>query len=98
MSDDQAKAQADAFKQEGNTAYKSRNFEQAEKAYKQAWEAYPKDITYLNNLAGNPTPSLELETSIATMSGGGEDQTGGEQNGSARQCTAGKRGRRGSRE
>ncbi|GAA5977430.1 hypothetical protein JCM11641_000960 [Rhodosporidiobolus odoratus] len=48
---DPAKSQADSLKQQGNDAYKQRNFEQAESLYKQAWDAYPKDITYLNNLA-----------------------------------------------
>ncbi|GAA5833454.1 hypothetical protein JCM11251_003499 [Rhodosporidiobolus azoricus] len=49
--DHQLKQQADTFKQQGNDLYKQRKFEDAEKAYKQAWETYPKDITYLNNLA-----------------------------------------------
>lgn len=44
-------AQALALKTEGNTLYKARNFDEAAAKYQQAYELH-KDITYLNNLAG----------------------------------------------
>ncbi|GAA6003908.1 Hsp90 cochaperone STI1 [Rhodotorula paludigena] len=50
--DDSAlRAQADQLKQQGNDAYKQRNFDHARELYQKAWDTYPKDITYLNNLA-----------------------------------------------
>jgi stress-induced-phosphoprotein 1 len=51
MSTDEQKAQADALKAQGNEHYKARRFDDAKKAYQEAWETH-KDITYLNNLAG----------------------------------------------
>ena len=41
----------DKLKQDGNAAYKSRDFEAAAKLYEQAWEAN-HDVVYLNNLSG----------------------------------------------
>lgn len=45
------KVAGDAFKAQGNDAYKARNFDDAISFYEKAWESN-KDITYLNNLAG----------------------------------------------
>lgn len=50
MSDDN-KAAALKVKEEGNTAYKKRDFTTAIAKYQEAWELH-KDITFLNNLAG----------------------------------------------
>jgi stress-induced-phosphoprotein 1 len=50
--DVQAKKDADALKAKGNTAYKSRQFEEAIEHYSKAWELYPKDVAYLTNLSG----------------------------------------------
>lgn len=47
-----AKKTADEAKAAGNAAYKSRKFEEAIGHYQTAWSTYPKDITYLTNLAG----------------------------------------------
>lgn len=41
-------------KEAGNAAYKARDFQTAIGHYTQAWELH-KDITYLNNLAGERT-------------------------------------------
>lgn len=57
MSDEAAKAQSVALKEQGNAAYKLRNFDQAEKLYQQAHEVY-QDPTYLNNLAGRSASSF----------------------------------------
>ena len=46
------KKQAEDLKQKGNVEYKARRFEQAIELYNQAWELYPKDITFLTNLSG----------------------------------------------
>jgi hypothetical protein len=50
--DEQLKQQADDLKLQGTAHYKKREFDEAAKLYQQAWDTYPKDITYLNNLAG----------------------------------------------
>ena len=50
--DAKAKQQAEAAKKRGADAYKARNLAEAQKAFSEAWELWPKDITYLNNLAG----------------------------------------------
>lgn len=51
MSSEDAVAQSLKLKEAGNAAYKSRDFDTAIAKYKEAWEQH-KDITYLNNLAG----------------------------------------------
>lgn len=60
-----AKKQADEEKQEGNTLYKARKFDEAISKYNKAWELY-KDITYLNNRAAAEFEKGEYETTIAT--------------------------------
>lgn len=45
-----AKKDAEAAKKAGSEAYKKRDFDEAEKQYLKAWEAWPKDITFLTNL------------------------------------------------
>lgn len=57
MSSDDAQAQALKAKEAGNVAYKSRDFETAMTKYKEAWELH-KDITFLNNLAGETSECL----------------------------------------
>ena len=47
-----AKAQALKEKQLGSEAYKTRNFAAAEAHFSKAWDTWPKDITFLTNLAG----------------------------------------------
>lgn len=48
----QAKASALTEKDLGNAAYKKRDFAQAEEHFTKAWDLWPKDITFLTNLAG----------------------------------------------
>lgn len=50
--DAEAKATANEAKAAGNASYKARKFEEAVGHYERAWTAYPKDITFLTNLAG----------------------------------------------
>ncbi|GAA6009841.1 hypothetical protein JCM10207_002128 [Rhodosporidiobolus poonsookiae] len=67
MSDDQQlKQQADQLKTEANALYKERKFDDAEAKYKQAWDTYPKDITYLNNLAAVYFEKGEYQKAIET--------------------------------
>lgn len=47
-----AKGEAEALKQAGNVAYKSRQFDEAIAKYEAAWAKWPKDISFLTNLAG----------------------------------------------
>ena len=52
--DDDAKAKAAALeeKTKGNAAYKARDFATAATHFEKAWDAWPKDITFLTNLSG----------------------------------------------
>lgn len=49
-----AKAKADATKEKqlGSDAYKQRDFVAAATHFSKAWDTWPKDITFLTNLAG----------------------------------------------
>lgn len=49
---DEEKAAALAEKAKGNDSYKKRDFDSAIASFKKAWELWPKDITFLTNLAG----------------------------------------------
>ena len=46
------KEEAEAIKKQGNEAYKARRFEEAIEFYEKAWSTWPKDISFLTNLAG----------------------------------------------
>ncbi|KAE9383323.1 hypothetical protein BT96DRAFT_1009354, partial [Gymnopus androsaceus JB14] len=46
----QAKKKAEALNQAGSDAYRRKEFEQAAKNYQQAWDTWPKGITFLTNL------------------------------------------------
>ena len=47
-----AKKEAEAEKKLGADAYKTRDFDNAIAHFQKAWDIYPKDITFLTNLAG----------------------------------------------
>jgi stress-induced-phosphoprotein 1 len=49
---DEEKKAALAEKAKGNDSYKKRDFDGAIASFKKAWELWPKDITFLTNLAG----------------------------------------------
>lgn len=49
--DAKEKKEANELKQQGNTAYKARKFDEAIELYQKAWDTYPKDVTYLLNLS-----------------------------------------------
>ncbi|GAA5940908.1 hypothetical protein JCM3775_006845 [Rhodotorula graminis] len=66
MSDDAAQhAQADQLKQQGNDAYKKRDFANAKDLYQQAWDTF-QDITYLNNLAAVHFEEGDFDKAIET--------------------------------
>lgn len=50
--DAKAKTDAEASKKLGNETYKARKFDEAIEHYQKAWEVWPKDISFLTNLAG----------------------------------------------
>lgn len=50
--DAEEKQKAVAAKARGAEAYKQRDFETAIKAFEEAWETWPQDVTFLTNLAG----------------------------------------------
>jgi hypothetical protein len=52
--DEEAQAKAAALKEKdfGNAAYKKREFPQAAAHFTKAWDLWPKDMTFLTNLAG----------------------------------------------
>jgi stress-induced-phosphoprotein 1 len=49
--EDNQKRKAADLKAQGTAAYKSRSFDDAVEAFQAAWDAYPKDVTFLTNLA-----------------------------------------------
>merc|ERR1712032_1383146 len=58
------KKEADAFKDKGNTAYKSKQFEEAIGFYKQALEVLPDEITYYNNMAAVQMEMKDFEDAL----------------------------------
>ncbi len=56
--DEIAKKKALALKSEGSEAYKKRDFEGAIQKFKEAWEVWQGDVTFLTNLAGEFTPCM----------------------------------------
>lgn len=47
-----AKKEAEEAKKAGSEAYKQRNFGEAAVHFQKAWDAWPKDVTFLTNLGG----------------------------------------------
>jgi len=47
-----ARKEAEAEKKLGSEAYKKRDFETAAAHFSKAWDAWPKDLTFLTNLGG----------------------------------------------
>lgn len=50
--DAEVKKEADEEKKKGAAAYKARDLDTAIVHFQKAWDVYPKDITFLTNLAG----------------------------------------------
>lgn len=76
-SDANAEKEAGEEKVKGNAAYKARKFDEAIQHYSKAWELYPKDVTFLTNLSGEPKVSFpsfaalrlhELTGQLSTLS------------------------------
>lgn len=61
-----AKKSALAEKAKGNDSYKKREFDAAIESFKKAWELWPKDITFLTNLAAAQFEKGDYDGAIAT--------------------------------
>ncbi|KAH7103020.1 putative stress-induced protein STI1 [Auriculariales sp. MPI-PUGE-AT-0066] len=61
-----AKKAALAEKQKGADAYKARKFDDAAAAFQKAWELWPKDVTFLTNLAAAQFEKGDYDACIAT--------------------------------
>merc|ERR1719329_212942 len=60
------KKEADAHKEAGNTAYKSKQFEEAIGHYEKALAVLPDEITYYNNLAAVKFEQKDYDGCVAT--------------------------------
>ena len=61
-----AKKQAEEEKKLGAEAYKTRDFESAITHFQKAWDLYPKDITFLTNLAAAYFEKGDFDETIKT--------------------------------
>ncbi|KAG8821708.1 Hsp90 cochaperone [Serendipita sp. 399] len=61
-----AKKTALAEKAKGNESYKKRDFDAAIESFKKAWEAWPKDITFLTNMGAAQYEKGDYDAAIAT--------------------------------
>lgn len=59
--DEEEKTKAMAAKARGAEAYKQREFDAAIQAFNEAWETWPKDVTFLTNLAGEFSPRMDVD-------------------------------------
>ncbi|KAG7096593.1 hypothetical protein E1B28_004012 [Marasmius oreades] len=62
--DAKAKKEAEDLKKSGTEAYKKREFDEAINAYQKAWDTWPKDITFLTNLAAAHFEKGEYDKAI----------------------------------
>jgi len=56
-----AQLEAEKYKEEGNAAYRAKNFAQAIALYQKAHDTYPDDATYLSNLAAAHLENKEID-------------------------------------
>jgi len=56
-----AQLEAEKYKEEGNTAYRAKNFAQAIAMYQKAHDTFPDDATYLSNLAAAHLENKEID-------------------------------------
>lgn len=68
--DDEEKTKAMAAKARGAEAYKAREFDAAVQAFNEAWETWPKDVTFLTNLAGEFFPRRAVISRLTLVSSG----------------------------
>lgn len=61
-----AKKRAEEEKKLGAEAYKARDFEEAITHFQKAWDVYPKDITFLTNLAAAYFEKGDFDATIKT--------------------------------
>ena len=58
IAEKKAQAEAEEQKKLGSDAYRKRDFATAQAAFQKAWEIWPKDVTFLTNLAGAVLPDI----------------------------------------
>ncbi|KAK0231232.1 activator of Hsp70 and Hsp90 chaperone [Armillaria fumosa] len=61
-----AKKEAEEAKKIGSEAYKKRNFDEALQQFQKAWDLWPKDITFLTNLAAVYFEQGDYDKAIGT--------------------------------
>uniref|UniRef100_A0A7S0J1D4 STI1 domain-containing protein n=1 Tax=Calcidiscus leptoporus TaxID=127549 RepID=A0A7S0J1D4_9EUKA len=64
------KAKADQHKEQGNTAYKSKNFDEAIQHYEKAIEELPDEMTYYNNMAAVKMEMKDFDGCVETCKKG----------------------------
>lgn len=69
--DEEEKTKAMAAKARGAEAYKQREFDAAIQAFNEAWETWPKDVTFLTNLAGESFPRVARDKKLTVVEGSG---------------------------
>jgi len=68
-----AQLEAEKYKEEGNTAYRAKNFTQAIAMYQKAHETFPDDATYLSNLAAAYLENKEIDKCLEICEKGVSD-------------------------
>merc|ERR1711939_129898 len=58
--------QAEQYKTEGTKLYKERKFPEAIELYQKAWDTFPENIVYLNNLAAAQYENGDLDAALET--------------------------------
>jgi len=65
--------EAEKFKEEGNTAYRAKDFQKAIELYQKAYETFPDDATYLSNLSAAYLENKEIDKCLETCEKGVAD-------------------------
>jgi len=65
--------EAEKFKEEGNTAYRAKDFQKAIELYQKAYETFPDDATYLSNLSAAYLENKEIDKCLQTCEKGVAD-------------------------
>lgn len=65
--------EAEKYKEEGNTAYRAKDFLKAIELYQKAYETFPDDATYLSNLSAAYLENKEIDKCLETCEKGVAD-------------------------